>query len=80
MHSVDWNAPAKLIERTDGGSELYFDFRTLAAGTLAELVAQVAMMPASDASRLLIDCAGSGMLTVADIRALAERDDYPRKP
>lgn len=80
MTIVDWNAPATLLERSDGGSELYFDFQQLGSGTLAALVARVAAMPPADISRLLIDSGTAGMLTVAQIMALAAREDFPGAP
>lgn len=76
---VDWNAQASLIERDDGGSEMYFEFKTLAKGTLAELVAHVASLPAGERARLVLDRGPDGTLAVQEILALAARPDFPGK-
>ena len=76
MPSIDWTAAATLHERDDGGSDLHYDFRTIAQGPLSELVRQVAGLPAAERARLVID-SGSGTLNVGEIMALAQRKDLP---
>ena len=77
--AIDWDAQAALIERDDGGSEMYFEFKTLAKGTLAELVAHVASLPAAERARLVLDRGPNGTLAVQEILALAARADFPGK-
>lgn len=77
MTLVDWSAQAKLLERQDGGSDLYYEFTQLRGAPLSELVADVAAMPAADRARMVIDAGPGGTLNVGDILALAARDDYP---
>ncbi|MFM2100241.1 MAG: hypothetical protein RLZZ366_1780 [Pseudomonadota bacterium] len=74
---VDWNAPAKLIERDDDGSELAFHFTELKSGSLSSLVGEVMAMPTMARARVLIDAAGQGTFNVGDIVGLAARDDFP---
>ena len=76
MQAIDWSAPATLIERSDGGSDLHYDFRTVGSGSLGQLVRQVAGMDAGSRARLVIDCQ-SQSLGVSEILALAQRDDLP---
>ncbi len=73
---IDWTIPATLHERDDGGSDLHYDFRTIAKGPLSELVRQVAGLPAAERARLVID-SGGGTLNVGEIMALAQREDLP---
>ena len=77
MISLDWSIPAKLIERDDSGSELAFDFCERKSGTLAELVATVVAMNVRDRARMIIDAGPQGMMTIAQILALATRTDFP---
>jgi hypothetical protein len=74
---VDWNAPAKLIERDDDGSELAYHFTELKSGALSVLVSEVMLMPTIARARVLIDAAGQGTFNVGDIANLAARDDFP---
>ena len=74
---TNWNAPAKLIERDDSGSERDFDFHERAVGPLAELVRRVAAMSVSERARVLIDAGPAGTLNVGEIMALAAREDFP---
>jgi hypothetical protein len=78
MSLVDWSGPAKLMERQDSGSDLYFEFTELRAGPLAKLVAEVVAMPATQRARMVIDAGPVGTLNVGDILALANRADYPK--
>jgi hypothetical protein len=77
MTKIDWNAPAKLIERQDAGSDLYFDFNQLSEGALVDLVRAVVAKPAADRARLVIDAGGVGTFNIGDILALAAREDFP---
>lgn len=77
MKVVDWGVAARLIERDDAGSELAYDFRERAAGTLATLVRQVVAMDETARARMLIDAGSVGMLTVRQILDLSARDDFP---
>ena len=76
MQNIDWTASATLHERDDGGSDLHYDFRTIAKGPLSELVRRVAGLPVAERARLVID-SGSGTLNVGEIMALAQREDLP---
>jgi hypothetical protein len=77
MNMPDWNAPAKLIERGDSGSEMTYDFHERGAGTLGELVAKVAAMNAHERARMVIDAGMQGTINVGQIIELAARDDFP---
>ena len=76
MQAIDWTAPATLHERDDCGSDMNYDFKTIAKGPLGELVRQAAAMPSAERARLVID-SGSGTLSVGEIMALAQRKDLP---
>ena len=77
MDAIDWNAPATLTERDDGGSDLHYHFRKLRDGPLAELVREVAAMPAATRARLVLEMAGGKTLNVGEIISLAGREDLP---
>ena len=77
MEKIDWDQPASLEERSDGGSDLYFEFRTVAKGSVAELVAQVLALTPAERARLVIDCGAGGTFNMSQIMALAARPDYP---
>lgn len=79
MTDVKWDADAKLLEREDGGSDLYYGFKTLRSGSLAELVAHVMNLPSDQRERLVIDAVGVGSMNIHDVGLLAERDDFPGK-
>lgn len=74
---MDWSKPAKLLERQDGGSEMFFEFRELATDTLQALVTRVAAMPAAERARLVIDAGTAGTFNVGEIVGLAGRSDFP---
>lgn len=76
MRAIDWSVPATLHERDDGGSDLHYDFRTIATGTLGELVRRVAGLSSAERARLVID-SGGGTINVGEIMALAQREDLP---
>lgn len=76
MTDVNWDAPARLHERNDGGSDMFYDFKTLKSGSLAELIVHVMALPTEDRQRVVIDSA-SGSINIQDIAALAARPDFP---
>ena len=77
MPTTDWDAPATLHARDDGGSEMHYNFAVLATGPLGELVRQVAAMPADERARIVLDVAGGKSLNISEILALAAQDDLP---
>lgn len=79
MTDINWDAAAEVHERDDGGSDMYYGFKTLKAGSLAELVAYVMALPAAQRERVVIDAAGVGSMNIHEIGALAERSDFPAR-
>jgi hypothetical protein len=77
MTAIDWTIRAKLLERQDGGSDMYFDFTQVNEGTLAPLVKEVAGLPSEQRARIVIDAGPLGTLGLTEILALANRDDFP---
>ena len=77
MEAIDWNVPATLTERDDGGSDLHYHFHKLRDGTLGELVRAVAAMPVAESARLVLEAPGGKTLNVGEILALAKREDLP---
>lgn len=77
MNAIDWSASAKLLERNDGGSDMYFEFTERGSGALSELVSRIVAMPSAEAARVVIDAGPLGTFNAADIRKLAERTDFP---
>jgi hypothetical protein len=77
MEAIDWNAPATLHERDDGGSDLHYHFRTVREGPLSELVREVAGMETAKRARMVIAIAAGKSLNVGEILALAQREDLP---
>lgn len=75
--AVDWMAPARLIERKDDGSDLYFDFAPIGEGSLVALVRDVMARGSGDRQRIVIDAGALGMLNIGQIVELSERDDFP---
>jgi hypothetical protein len=75
--AIDWNGVAKLLERQDGGSELYVEFRELSVAPLVELVGRVVEMDPAERARMVIDAGSAGMFSQAEIFALAGRADFP---
>lgn len=74
---MDWLKPAKLLERQDEGSEMFFEFRELGSDTLYALVSRVVAMPAAERARMVIDAGTAGTFNVGEIVALAARQDFP---
>ncbi len=77
MEAIDWNAPAKLTERDDRGSDLHYHFRTLSEGPLGELVRAVTAMSTTERARIVLEVAGGKTMNVGEILALAQREDLP---
>jgi hypothetical protein len=77
MIPINWNAPAKLIERDDAGSEMFYEFRDVAEGSLSHLVAQVTALDPISRARMIIDAGATGTFGVEQILELAGRVDYP---
>jgi hypothetical protein len=77
MTDIDWNAPAKLIERDDAGSEMFYEFKHVNDGPLSALVAQVAALDAMTSARMVIDAGAIGMFAVGQILELSQRADFP---
>lgn len=75
--TIDWTAPARLMERKDDGSDLYFDFVPVGEGSLGALVRDVMARGAGDRQRIVIDAGALGTLNIAQIVELAERNDFP---
>jgi hypothetical protein len=74
---TDWNAPAKLIERTDDGSDMSFEFEERGQGTLADLVRQVCGMGAHERARVVIDAGGQGTFNIGQILSMRNEDGFP---
>jgi len=77
MSDVDWNAHAVVHCRTDGGSELDFNFEELAQGPLSDMVRLVAEMSGGERARVILDVGGRGNLDIGQVMALAARPDLP---
>lgn len=77
MTDIDWNAPAKLMERNDAGSEMFYEFQDVTAGALGKLVAHVTALDAQSRARMVIDAGVIGTFGVEQILALAARSDFP---
>ena len=77
MNEIDWNAPATLHARDDGGSDMHYDFRTVRKGSLGEMVRDVASMTSDSRARLVIEVAGGRTLGVGEILELAKSEDLP---
>jgi hypothetical protein len=75
---IDWTRPCILHARSDGGSEMYVDFDTLADGPLSAMISRVVAMSAAERARVIVDVPGRGNLTVGEVLALAERPDFPQ--
>lgn len=73
---TDWTAPAKLIERTDDGSEMSFEFEERGRGTLGQLVTQVCGMDATERARVVIDAGAQGTFNIGQILAMRNEDGF----
>jgi hypothetical protein len=77
MAEIDWNAPAEVQSRQDGGSDMYYDFKPIRSGTLVEMIRWTMALDSEERKRVVIDAAGVGSINIHDINALAEREDFP---
>ena len=75
--AIDWTATATMLERDDSGSDRDIDFRTVATGPLADLVAKVVAMLPAERARIIIDRGSHGTIAFNDIMALSARTDFP---
>ena len=75
---VQWDDRAAL-HRADDGQGLLDGGKGLRDGTLADMVHHVMMLPEEDQEKYVIQKKGDHQLTISEIRALAAREDYPRK-
>ena len=75
---IEWDDHASVHLKQDGQG-LFDMFKGLHRGTLAEMVALVARMPADERSKYVIQKAGDHKLGTSEIMALAQRDDFPLK-
>ena len=75
--NIDWTATVTMLERDDSGSDRDVDFRTVATGALADMVARVVAMLPVERARIIIDRGPAGTIAMGDIMALAARPDYP---
>jgi hypothetical protein len=77
MTEIDWNTSAKLLERDDAGSEMFYEFKEINAATLAALVAHVSALDTASRARMVIDAGAAGTFAVDQILELAGRVDFP---
>lgn len=73
---VEWDDHAT-VHRKDDGQGLFNSMKGLHRGTLAEMVALVSRMPESERGQYVIQKAGDHRLEIAEIMALAGREDFP---
>ena len=74
---IDWTARAEAHHRDDGGSDMFYDFKQLRTGPLAEVVRWVRDLPRDERARVIVDAAGLGSLNIHEVNALAARPDFP---
>ncbi len=77
MAEMDWDAHAEVQCRDDGGSDLYYDFKTLKTGSFADMIRWVLALPSVERARVIIDARGIGSHNIHDITLLSQRDDFP---
>ena len=73
---VEWSDRATIHRKDDEGGLLHA-MEGLHRGTLAQMVAMVASMPEDQRNQFEIHKAGDRRLDIAEIMALAGRDDLP---
>jgi hypothetical protein len=73
---IAWDHCASLHRRKGGGG-VFFGFKALRQGSLAELVRFVASLPESERDQYVIEKAGDHRIEAAEIMALAKRSDFP---
>ena len=79
MTTMNWDAPATLLERDDGGSEMYFEFREVRKAGLGDVIGDVLTMSAMERARVVIDAGAIGTFNIGEILKLAERPDFPSR-
>jgi hypothetical protein len=78
MTKIDWNTPAKLLERDDAGSELFYEFKEVSAASLAALISHVSALDTASRARMVIDAGAAGTFAEDQILEMAERGDFPK--
>ncbi|AZI38034.1 hypothetical protein EGO55_20390 [Caenibius tardaugens NBRC 16725] len=73
---VEWDDHSELHRKDDGGG-VFSDFKSIRSGTLRELVAYVAHLPADEQGNYEILKSGDHRLALPEILALASRRDFP---
>jgi hypothetical protein len=73
---IDWDDFASIHRKNDGGGVLDA-MKRVHSGTLAEMVALIRNMPADRRGDYVIQKSGDRRLEVAEIMALAQRNDFP---
>ena len=73
---VQWDDRAE-IHSAEDGQGILDGGKGLRGGTLAQMVAQVMAYPPAERDRFVIQKAGDHRLDLAEIEALAARDDFP---
>ncbi len=73
---IEWNDHATIHSKGDGQG-VFGALSALHRGTLAEMVARIANMPAGERAGFAIQKAGDRRLDTAEILKLAARPDFP---
>ena len=73
---VQWDDRAE-IHSAEDGQGILDGGKGLRGGTLAQMVSQVMADPPAERGRFVIQKAGDHRLDLAEIEALAARDDFP---
>ena len=73
---VQWDDRAE-IHSAEDGQGILDGGKGLRGGTLAQMVSQVMAYPPAERGRCVIQKAGDHRLDLAEIEALAARDDFP---
>lgn len=75
MSDIDWTTRAIVHCRSDGGSDMDINFDRLRDGPLDQMVRSVAVLPADERARIVMDVHGRGTLDIGQIMALAAQLD-----
>ncbi len=73
---VDWDDYATLHVKGDGQG-VFYRFKSVRSGTLAELVRYVMRLPENEQHDYVIQKAGDHLLSPGEIAELSRRDDFP---
>lgn len=73
---INWDDRAS-VHAHDDGQGIFDGAKGLRSGTLAEMVAHVMAYPQDERGDFVIQKAGDRKFTLAEIEALAAREDYP---